>query len=86
MANDDEIAELKAWKKYRLLIIRVVTSLAPDVTGLKNLRSKIYLSLAIWYFMRILFMWGFYARSINRLFTWFNVFKYCFLSLFYLIY
>ncbi|WP_233459399.1 MULTISPECIES: tail fiber assembly protein [unclassified Citrobacter] len=32
MANDDEIAELKAWKKYRLLIIRVVTSLAPDVT------------------------------------------------------
>ncbi len=32
MATDDEIAELNAWKKYRVLVSRVDTSLAPDVT------------------------------------------------------
>ena len=32
IASDDEIAELKEWKKYRVLVSRVDTSLAPDIT------------------------------------------------------
>lgn len=31
IATDDELAQLKEWKKYRVLVNRVDTSLAPDV-------------------------------------------------------
>lgn len=32
MATDDEIAQLTAWKQYRVLLNRVDTSAAPDIT------------------------------------------------------
>lgn len=32
MATDDEVASLAAWKKYRVLLNRVDTSKAPDIT------------------------------------------------------
>ncbi|HCT9735882.1 TPA: tail fiber assembly protein [Morganella morganii] len=31
-ATDDELLQLKAWKKYRVLLNRVDTSTAPDIT------------------------------------------------------
>lgn len=31
MATDEELAQLKAWKTYRVLLNRVDTSTAPDV-------------------------------------------------------
>ena len=31
-ATDDELLQLKAWKKYRVLLNRVDTSAAPDIT------------------------------------------------------
>ncbi|MBN5561676.1 tail fiber assembly protein [Providencia stuartii] len=31
MATDEEVAQLTAWKKYRVLLNRIDTSLAPDI-------------------------------------------------------